>query len=135
MIALLTSMAPTLTSAHEGHTTPGAAKAAHIGGVTKQTKNLFLELLVEGNELKIYPTDHDSKPVPLDQVKIEATLELPKGTKGGGKLSFSPMTGSDAKESHFMAQVDTKGAHRYTLKVKATYLNIPGEAKFTVEPK
>ena len=134
-LSLLTSPVTVQTTyAHEGHATPGSAQARH-GGVIKQTKNLFLELVTEGSTLKLYPMDHDYKAVPLDKVKLESTLEFPKGKKGGGKIVLSEHSVPEEGKSHYMGTVDSKGLNRFTLKIKATYLDTKGDVKFTVEPK
>lgn len=133
-LSILTLFPPQFSQAHEGHATPGSMQARH-GGMIKQTKNLFIELVTEGTTLKIYPMDHEYNPVPLDKVRLDSTVEFPKGKKGSGKLSLTNHIVPEDGKSHFMGTVDPQGANRFTLKLKATYLDVAGDVKFTVEPK
>ena len=113
--------------AHEGHDkTPGAMAAPH-GGLVQGTTSLYLELVSVKNEVKIYPLDHDSKPLPVSDVKLESMMTLPRKTKAE-KVSFMP------QEDHFAATIDAKGAHRYELNIDVTYKGKKEKVKFNVEP-
>ena len=119
--------------AHEGHNAPGSVQAQH-GGTVKATKSFYIELVQEGNTLKLYPMGHDFKPVPLKEVQIEATAQLPKA-KAKTSVKFSEHAVDDATQSHYMGSFDAKGAHRYTLVVTAQYRGKKEAVTFQVEPK
>ena len=66
-----------LAWSHEGHDkTPGAIAAVH-GGMVEGKGHIYLELVSNSDEVKIYPFDHDQKPIPLSEIK-----------KINGKMSF-----------------------------------------------
>ena len=114
--------------AHEGHDkTPGAISAPH-GGIIQVAGHLYLELLANSEGLKIYPFDHDMKPLPLSELKFEGTISFPKKTKAD-PISF------EAQADYFSIKVDAKGAYRYTLNLKVTYKGKTENAKFNVEPQ
>lgn len=114
--------------AHEGHDqTPGSLAAPH-GGIVQGTSNLYLELVTSKNDVKLYPLDHDSKPVPLGDVKIDAKMTVPRKGKPE-KVSFM------VHEDHYMATIDPKGAHRYQLDVEASYKGKKEKVKFNIEPQ
>lgn len=115
------------TYAHEGHDkTPGAVAAPH-GGIMQDLEHIFLELTVESNDLKIYPYDHDLKPIALKDLKLEGSATLPK--KKAQKISFSQS--NDA----FTAKFDATGASHYALEVVVTHQGKKEKAKFNVEPQ
>lgn len=120
------------SGAHEGHDVPGSVQAQH-GGAVKATKSLYLELSQEENTLKIYPMTHDFKSIPLKEVQIEATVQLPKA-KVKNQLKLVEQSGDDAAQSHFRGSFDAKGAHRYTLVVKSRYQGKSESVTFQVEP-
>lgn len=123
LTALLISFS---VGAHEGHKTPGALAAPH-GGSVQESTHLYLEMVTEGNTVKLYPMDHDLKPLPLNSVKIEAKKALPRKGKSE-KVSFS------TREDHFVANIDPQGAHRYRLEIEATYKGKKEKLSFNVEP-
>lgn len=121
------------TSAHEGHDAPGSIQAQH-GGTVKTTTNLFIELVQEGNALMLFPMTHEYKPVPLKEVQMEATAQLPKG-KTKSLVKLAERSAEDASKTHYLGTFDAKGAHRYTLSVTAKYTGKKETATFQVEPK
>lgn len=128
ILTLIMMCMPLMSFAHEGHDkTPGAVTAPH-GGVMKDLKHIYLELLVDTTGIKLYPYDHDLKPVALSDIKIEALATFPKKSKAE-KIVFT--TEADA----FSAKVDAKGAHRYTLEVTVTHQEKKDKTKFNVEPQ
>ncbi|MDZ4084219.1 MAG: hypothetical protein U1E10_14850 [Bdellovibrionales bacterium] len=113
--------------AHEGHDkTPGALTAPH-GGVVKGTAHLYLELVTEKSGVKIYPFDHDMKPVPAKDIRLEAKMQIPRKNKTEA-VKF------ETKDDHFTARVDAKGAHRYDLNLSVTHNSKAEKVKFSVEP-
>ena len=125
-IALVFSQA--VSFAHEGHDkTPGAIAAPH-GGIVQGTSQLYLELVPSSDGVKVYPMDHDGKPVTISDVKLEGTATFPKKSKAD-QVKFAPE--GDA----FVAKVAAKGAHRYTLNLNVEYKGKKEKAKFTVEPQ
>lgn len=129
LMSLIISLAfPIYGRSHEGHDkTPGAMSAPH-GGQLKESNQVHLELVSDSQGFKIYPLDHDMKSLPLKDIALEATIKFPKKTKA------DPIKLQTA-ESYFSAQVDAKGAHRYTIEVKATYNKKTEKLSFIVEPQ
>lgn len=114
--------------AHEGHDkTPGALAAPH-GGIVKGTEPIYLELVTESGGIKVYPLDHNTKAIPLADVKIEGKMSIPRKNKVEA-VKFT--VGSD----HFIAKIDAKGAHRYDLDITITYGGKTEKLKFSVEPQ
>lgn len=125
-LALTFAQSPSL--AHEGHDkTPGAVAAPH-GGIVQGTNQLYLELVPSADGVKIYPMDHDVKPVALSEVKLDGTATFPKKSKG------EPVKFSQEGDA-FVAKIAAKGAHRYTLNLNVEYKGKKEKAKFTVEPQ
>lgn len=94
--------------AHEGHETPGVIKALH-GGTTLPGKQINLEYMVSGTELKLYPLSHDEKDLSTSQVKVQATAKAPKGKAEKLKI--------ENKDNAFITQVDFKNAYRLEIQV------------------
>ncbi len=114
--------------AHEGpHDAPGAVTAPH-GGLAQQTSRFYLELVSESGGVRIYTLDHDMKTVATAGLKMEGVVTFPKKKKSES-IQFT--TDGDA----FVAKVDAKGAHRYTLKASVTQDGKSESSTFTVEPK
>lgn len=119
-------MATSLTVfAHEGHNNaPGSLKANH-GGTVKAGKEINLEYVVKGNELKIYPASHEGADLAATDVKVTATAKLPKGKAEAIKL--------EAKEGAFVTTVDFKSAYRVEMVVSTDYKGKKDTFKFQVE--
>lgn len=114
-----------LSFAHEGHdNAPGALKASH-GGVVKAGKEINLEYVVSGAEVKLYPVSHEGSDLPSSKVKISGTAKSPKGKEEALKLSF--------QDGAYVTQVDFKGAYRVELKVNAAMSGKKDSFKFQVE--
>lgn len=127
-VTITLAFSQTLSFAHEGHNkTPGAIAAPH-GGIVQGTNQLYLELVPSTDGVKIYPMDHDAKPVAVSDIKLEGTAAFPKKAKAD-PVKFAPE--GDA----FVAKVESKGAHRYTLNLNVEYKGKKEKAKFTVEPQ
>lgn len=111
--------------AHEGHDqTPGLNKASH-GGTVLAGKEINLEYIVAGNEVKLYPVSHEGKEVPSDKVKITATAKAPKGKIENLPVSF--------KDGAFLVSVDFKNAYRVEVNVSTETNEKKDSFKFQVE--
>lgn len=116
---------PLQVLAHEGHdNAPGAIKANH-GGVVKAGKEINLEYLVSGNEVKLYPVSHEGKDLLPNEVKLSGTTQLPKGKVESAKIEI--------KENAFFTTIDFKGAYRSELKIKADHAGKVSEFKIQIE--
>ncbi|MBC7467270.1 MAG: FixH family protein [Bdellovibrio sp.] len=125
-IILTIAIVSSLTAfAHEGHDdAPGALKANH-GGTVKAGKELNLEYVVTGSEVKLFPVSHDGKDVPASDVKVTATTKAPKGKLEAAKI--------ESKDGVYVTQVDFKGAYRLEMAVTADFKGKKSEFKFQVE--
>ena len=121
-IAVLVSVS---SFAHEGHdVTPGSIKANH-GGTVKAGKEINLEYVVSGSEVKLFPVSHDGKDLTVAEVKLSVTAKLPKGKAETIKL--------DSKDGMFIAKVDFKSAYRIEMNVEADAKGKKSSFKFQVE--
>ncbi len=125
-LALSFALIGSAAFAHEGHSVPGNKPAPH-GGMMKSTGELFIELVTENSTLKIYPMDHDSKPLPLKGLKISGQAKLPRQAKTES-VKF------EEKADHWLANFDAKGAHRFELNLQIDHQGRQEKVKFNVEP-
>lgn len=126
LVALVFSFG--IVKAHEGHDKTPGLQPTRPGGIIKGTKQIYLELVSVEKGVKIYPMDHDQKPIPLSEVKIEGKMTIPRKNTGQ-ELKFV------ALDDHFAAQVDSMGAHRYDLEISVTQGGKSERLKFSVEPQ
>lgn len=110
---------------HEGHdSTPGSLKANH-GGNVKAGKEINLEFVVLGNELKLYPASHEGADLAVTDVKLTGTGKLPKGQSENLKIEI--------KNGAFIASIDFKTAYRIEVIVTAEFKGKKDTFKFQVE--
>ena len=110
---------------HEGHdNTPGSLKANH-GGNVKAGKEINLEFVVLGNELKLYPASHDGTELTATEVKLTGTSKLPKGKSESLKIEI--------KNGAYIASIDFKTAYRIEVVVIAEFKGKKDTFKFQVE--
>lgn len=125
---VIAGLMPMCAWSHEGHNkTPGSLTAPH-GGQIKGTEHLYIEMVADAEGVKLYPLDHDLKPVAVGEVKVEGTLQLPRNKKSE-TLQWTPA------ENYYEAKVKTKGTHRYNIELKVSYKNKMDQLKFIVEPQ
>ena len=111
--------------AHEGHDeAPGSIKANH-GGTVKAGKEINLEYVVSGSEVKLFPVSHDGKDLTSAEVKLSVTSKLPKGKAEAIKL--------ESKDGAMIAKVDFKTAYRIEMSVEADHQGKKSSFKFQVE--
>lgn len=122
VVAIIFSMS---AFAHEGHDdAPGSIKANH-GGTVKAGKEINLEYVVSGSEVKLFPVSHDGKDIPSADVKLTLTAKLPKGKAEAVK--------TESKDGAIVAKVDFKTAYRIEMTVDADHLGKKSNFKFQVE--
>ncbi len=111
--------------AHEGHDeAPGAIKTNH-GGTVKAGKEINLEYVVSGSEVKLYPLSHEGKDLAATEVKLLVMAKSPKGKAETIKV--------DNKDGAYIAMVDFKGAYRTEVTVDADVKGKKSTFKFQVE--
>jgi len=99
--------------AHEGHDdTPGQLKAVH-GGVVKAGKQINLEYVVSGSEIRLYPLAHGGQELKMADLEISGTAQAPKGKPQ--KLSFKQADGA------FVGELSFGAAYRLSLNITAKY--------------
>lgn len=125
-IILMAMLTISLNSfSHEGHdNTPGALKSNH-GGVVKSGKEINLEYVVSGSEVKLYPASHEGKSLPISEVAVVVTSKLPKGK--------ALILKTDVIEGVLTTKVDFKNAYRLEMNVEASHKNRKSTFKFQVE--
>lgn len=125
VILLITLLGSLSVLAHEGHDdAPGSIKANH-GGTVKAGKEMNLEYVVSGSEVKLFPVSHDGKDLTSVEVKLSITAKLPKGKAEAIKV--------DLKDGAFVAKVDFKNAYRIEMNVEADHQGKKSTFKFQVE--
>lgn len=124
LIASLLALSLNLV-AHEGHKqTPGSLKANH-GGTVKAGKEINLEFVVSGNELKLYPATHEGTDLATADVKITGTGKLPKGKPENLKIEI--------KNGVFSAPIDFKNAYRIEIVTTTEHNGKKDTFKFQAE--
>ncbi|MBC7456859.1 MAG: hypothetical protein H7235_01175 [Bdellovibrionaceae bacterium] len=123
---IVLSLAVSLSvSAHEGHdNAPGVLKANH-GGVVKAGKEINLEYIVSGNEVKLFPISHEGKDLADNDVKLVVSAKQPKGKAEVVKL--------ETKNGVIITKVDFKNAYRVEMKVDAEFNGKKSTFIFQVE--
>ena len=111
--------------AHDGHNqTPGSLKANH-GGTVKAGKEINLEFVVVGNELKLYPASHEGTDIAAVEVKVTGTGKLPKGKPENLRIEI--------KNGAFATPIDFKTAYRMEVIATTDYKGKKDTFKFQVE--
>jgi hypothetical protein len=110
--------------AHEGHAVPGSIPSAH-GGTALGGKEINLEYVITGSDLKLYPMSHEGKDLGSSQVKVNATAKAPKEKSEKLNLQF--------KDGSFMAHVDFKKAYRLEVNVTTESNGKKDTFKFQME--
>lgn len=127
-LLLITLFVPLFALAHEGHDkAPGAVNAPH-GGLIQGTNQMYLELVMQKDGIKLFPFTHDLKPIALNEIKVEGNILFPKKTKGTAVKFIQ-------SEDSLLANIDAKGSHRYTLDLTISYQGKKEKTKFNVEPQ
>ncbi len=111
--------------AHDGHGL--STVTAPKGGVIRNTKDFYLELVRHENHLRVFVYDHDLKPLDVSKYTASFAATLPKKTPE--KLK------PEVKADHWELTFDAKGAHRYTLSVTASNNGHDNKAEWVVEPR
>ena len=126
LILIMTmSFLSTIGFAHEGHDdAPGSVKATH-GGVVKQGKEINLEIVSAGGELKLFPVSHTGADIPLSDVKLTGTAQPPKGKAVPLAL--------EVKDKSYFSKLDFNGAYRLSLEIKADVKGKKDTFKIQVE--
>lgn len=127
LLILVALLAVTGAYAHEGHdSTPGAIQAPN-GGIVEPFKALYIEKVVESTGVKLYPLTHETQPIALKDLKVDASYTLPKGKKQALKLT--------EEGDHYIAKVDAKGAYKYSLELKVSYQGKSETKVLQIEPQ
>lgn len=111
--------------AHDGHNvTPGSLKANH-GGTVKAGKEINLEYVASGTELKLYPATHEGADLAASEVKLSATGKLPKGKAESLKIEI--------KNGVYTTAIDFKTAYRIEVVTTTEHNGKKDTFKFQVE--
>lgn len=111
--------------AHEDHgAAPGTFKALH-GGSVLVGKEINLEYVISGSQVKLYPVTHEGKELSTSQVKVTATAKVPKGKAENLKL--------ETKDGALATEVDFKNSHRAEVNVSTEANGKKDTFKFQVE--
>jgi len=129
LVGLSLSLFAVSTQAHEGHDhVPGSVKAPH-GGSVQVGKNLALELLQDGESIKIYPITHEGKLIALKDVTIKSAQAKTRKMKAAEKISLESLN------DFYVAKFDPKSEHRFELLIETSYQGKIDSLKFQIEPR
>jgi hypothetical protein len=124
----------TTVSAHDGHNHgPGQVQPTK-GGVIMKGEKFYLEVVGTNKQVKFYPTQQQDaksmilKPIPLKDVKLVATLSLPRGKKNE---AINLVQHGD----HFMGDIDAKGSHRYQVDISIETMGEKEKISYQIEPQ
>ncbi len=102
------------------------------GGVIQKAESFYMEVVGSKTEVKFYPLREEGsskmlKPIPLAEVKLEATYTIPRGKP-------TPITVSKAND-HFVGSIKAGSAHRYQVDAKIQAGKDKDTLTFQVEPQ
>jgi len=107
-------MAPAVYAGEgHGHSHEAAIEAAPHGGVLRDAPPFKAELVLNGDQAKLYVYDKQMKPVTLDKPEIKGRLKFPRQTKEI-IVTFKRTAAGDAYETK-MAGIGK--VHRYDLHI------------------
>jgi hypothetical protein len=126
-LPLIVMMFASFAVAHEDHDHgPVSVKPKIPGAQIKGNEDALLEVTYSGKQIRIYPFTREQKPIEPSQMKLSATIELPR--KKAEPVALRP------EKDCFVIDFDPKNAHRITLAI-----NMGGAhgdiLKYTIEPK
>lgn len=113
------------TKAHEGHDHGAATFQPPKGGVIQTSMQGHFELVNQGNKIQLYVYDNKGTAKETKGLTLTTELELPR--KKAEKISLTD------KGTHWEADIDSKGAHRFTLKITIDDGKDKDYVKFTIE--
>lgn len=126
LIMVSALMLPAISPAHEGEHGPSGAQAPK-GGAMRSLETVHLELISKGDTVQIFAYDNELKPIDVSKYPVSATVTFPRKKPEVVALA--------AKGDHWEAEVDAKGAHRYTFTLDIKQGGNQDKLAFTVEPK
>lgn len=131
VLITLTALFSLEVFAHGDHG-PGQAQPTK-GGVIMEAEGFLVEAVGSKTEVKFYPLKEQAnskvlKPIPVNEIKLEATYTLPRAK------TPTPMTLTKAAD-HFVGSVNVGSAHRYQVDVKAQLGTVKDTLTFQIEPQ
>lgn len=115
----------TKAPAHDGHDHGAATFQPPKGGILQTAQQGHFELVSQGNKIQIYVYDAKGTAKQTKGLTLTTELELPR--KKAEKISLAD------KGTHWETDVDSKGAHRFTLKITIDDGKEKDYVKFTIE--
>jgi hypothetical protein len=126
----------TTVHGHEGHhDVPGNVSLGVPGAIARSTEDGYFGLVAQSDSklkqdrlaLYFFSLEDTKTPKAIDGIKLEVQLQLPG--KKNQRLEFKP------NGNHWVAEVSTKGIHRYTLSIRTIFQGATHGLKYTLEPK
>jgi hypothetical protein len=115
----------TTAQGHEGHDHGAPTFQPPKGGILQTALHGHFELVNQGNKVQVYVYDMKGNAKETKGLTITAELELPR--KKAEKINLVD------KGNSWEAEIDSKGAHRFTLKLTIDDGKEKDYVKFTVE--
>ncbi|WP_141731710.1 hypothetical protein [Oligoflexus tunisiensis] len=108
MSLLLGTAAPLM--AHEGHNHEAAVEAAPHGGTLRNAGDYKAEIVINGDNLKLYVYDKKLKPVKLEKAELTGDVQFPKEKS-------KPVTFKKAGDYYEATVKGITKVHRYDMHV------------------
>jgi hypothetical protein len=125
VIALL-ALGP-IALAHEGAHGP-AQKVAPHGGVLRDSTSLMLELVKEGDTVKVYPLTHEGKPIDAKAIEVDSKKTSLTDAKK------KPVAYTLVPEGNALLVKFEKGAsHRYAFNLVTSFEGKENKANWQIE--
>ena len=117
-LATFLSFAPLTAFAHGA---PPAA--AHGGQVAEDSAEHWVEIVIGGDQLRVYVLDEDKHPIPSAQLGGKATVLI------GGKSQNVPLTAGDGNS--LVGSLSAPAAGKTTTVLSLTVSGKPAQVRFT----
>jgi len=116
-----------VSHAHEGHQHGPSTVEAPQGGAMRSLETMHLELLTEGDFIRVYLYGKDLKPKPVKDVPVKASVSLPR--KKAESITLAD------KGNHWEAEYKAPPVHRYTLTLIVKQAGHDDKIEYTIEKK
>ena len=124
--SLIAGLILMVAAASQSHAqTAGLVALAPHGGMVKEGQILNMELVVQGNDVFLYPLSRMGSAIPLQELKVSAIAVPPK--KGKSKVELKP------SDDHYKGTLVGALAPGYELRVEVAAKGKKDRFKFVME--
>jgi hypothetical protein len=112
--------------AHEGHNHEAAVEAAPHGGTLRNAGEYKAEIVINGDNLKLYVYDKQLKPLKLDKAELTGDVQFPKEKS-------KPVTFKKAGDAFETTVKGISKVHRYDMHVNVEVAGKKAIADFGID--